>query len=200
MTNEIMTETISKISEQNYLEFVLDLHKVLLRKDIILVYEGEVDQTITKAFTSLVERNLASSEESLMLKKRIYHVMVECLQNICKHSDNMLTGEAISPGEGVFIVAKNKDSYLIISGNAVYINRLQDLKETIDHINSLSMDELKDYYKQQLRASRLSDKGGAGLGLIDIAKKTGRKIEYLTETINEEVVFFILKLTIPKSV
>lgn len=188
------------ITEKGYLKFVHELHKILLKKDIILVYEGEVDQSITKAFTSLVERHLSGSEQSFTIKKRVYHVIVECLQNICKHSDNMLTGEAISPGEGVFVVARDKGNYIVISGNAVYANRIEALTESIDYINSLEIAELKDYYKTQLKESRLSEKAGAGLGLIDIARKTERKINYIIEPINDHAAFFIMKLTIPKSI
>jgi len=200
MDLELMEEKKLHKSDEGYLKFVHELHKVLLSKEIILVYEGEVDQSITKAFTSLIERNLSGSQESIMLQKRVYHVMVECLQNICKHSDHMLTGESISPGEGVFVVAKDHDSYIIVSGNAVYKRKLDSLTSTINHINELTIDELKEYYKIQLKESRLSEKGGAGLGLIDIARKTEKKIEFILEPINDDVVFFIMKFTIPKAI
>lgn len=193
-------ENKASLSEVGYLKFVHQLHKLLLQRDVILVYEGEVDQSITKAFTSLVERHLTGSEQSFTLKKRVYHVIVECLQNICKHSDNMLTGESLSPGEGVFVVAKDEENYIVVSGNAVYKNKLKFLTESIDHINSLELPELKVYYKKQLKESRLSEKAGAGLGLIDIARKTERTIKYIIEPINDQVVFFIMKLTIPKNI
>lgn len=200
MNSDIQNILTKSDSEKNYLKFVHELHKVLLKRDIILVYEGEVDQSITKAFTSLVERHLSGTEESFTLKKRVYHVIVECLQNICKHSDNMLTGESLSPGEGVFVVAKDDLNYFVISGNSVYKNRMPGLIESIEYINSLDQPELKAYYKQQLKESRLSEKAGAGLGLIDIAKKTERKIKYAVEPVNDTVDFFILKLTIPKNI
>jgi hypothetical protein len=186
------------LNNENYLNFVHDLHKSLKQKDIILVYEGEVDQSVTKAFTSLIERNLASSEESLPLKKKVYHVMVECLQNIYKHSDNMVSGQSLNPAEGIFIVVKDHESYNIVSGNAIYKNRLNQLVESIDHINSLPIKDLKTYHKQKLKESIITDKGGAGLGLIDIVKKTQNKIEYSIQPINELFNFLIVKFVISK--
>lgn len=191
---------IDTTSDKGYLKFVHELHKLLLKKDIILVYEGEVDQSITKAFSSLVERYLSGTDQSYSLKKRLYHIIVECLQNICKHSDNMLTGESMFPGEGVFVVAKDEENYIVVSGNAVYKDRLGELIEKIEYINTLNVDELKKHYKEQLKESRLSEKAGAGLGLIDIAKKTERNIQYIVEPVNDKVDFFILKLTIPMSI
>jgi hypothetical protein len=54
-------------------------------------------------------------------------------------------------------------------------------------------------FKQQIKESSLSDKGGAGLGLIDIAKKTGSKLSYQFKEINELVSFFILTSTIKRN-
>ena len=186
------------LNSEKYFNFVNDLHKTLKQKEIILVYEGEVDQSITKAFTSLIEKNLANSEESLPLKKRVYHVMVECLQNICKHSDNMVSGQSLNQAEGIFIVAKDDESYTIVSGNAIYKSRLNQLIESIDYINSLSLKELKVYHRQKLKESILTDKGGAGLGLIDIVKKTQNKIEYSIQPINDIFSFLIVKFVISK--
>jgi len=42
----------------------------------------------------------------------------------------------------------------------------------------------------------LSEKGGAGLGFIDIARKTGQKLVYSFLKIDEEKSFFVLTTTI----
>jgi hypothetical protein len=186
------------LNNEDYLSFVHDLHKTLKQKDIVLVYEGEVDQSVTKAFTSLIERKLASSEESLLFKKKVYHVMVECLKNIFKHSDNMVSDQSINGAEGIFVVAKDDESYNIVSGNAIYKNRLNQLVESIDHINSLSINDLKTYHRKKLKESILLDNGGAGLGLIDIVKKTQNKIEYSIQPINELFNFLTVKFVISK--
>ena len=67
----------------------------------------------------------------------------------------------------------------------------------IDNINKLNKDDLNALYKKQIREGSLSEKGGAGLGLIDIARKTGRQLEYqflpLQDNTNH---FFLLKVRI----
>jgi hypothetical protein len=186
------------LNNEDYLNFVHDLHKSLKQKDIVLVYEGEVDQSVTKAFTSLIERKLASSGESLLFKKKVYHVMIECLKNIFKHSDNLVSGQSLNPAEGIFIVAKDDESYNVISGNAIYKNRLNQLVDSIDYINSLSIKDLKTYHRQKLKESILTDKGEAGLGLIDVVKKTQNKIEYSIQPINELFNFLTVKFVISK--
>ncbi len=75
------------VNKSEYMKFVVQFHKMMVDKRLTLAYEGEVTQEITKAFTSMTEKNLEKIEEDGKIKKKVYHVMVECLQNIYKHSD-----------------------------------------------------------------------------------------------------------------
>jgi len=69
----------------------------------------------------------------------------------------------------------------------------------LEEINSLDKEGLKQLYKKQMREGRLSDKGGAGLGFIDIARKTGNKLEYHFLPIDETSSFFLLSSSISRN-
>jgi hypothetical protein len=182
---------------QTFMEFVYQIHNSMINNKIMLVYEGEVNQDITKAFTSLTQRSLEENDEtSVPIKKRVYHVMVECLQNICKHSDNIQSGEPEVPGTGLFIVSKSEEGFSVITGNPVANSRIEEISTILNKVNSMNEDEIKVYYKQKMLESRISEKGGAGLGFIDIVKKTGNKIEFHFAKINNLTSFFIVKTLI----
>jgi len=66
----------------------------------------------------------------------------------------------------------------------------------LERVNNLSKEELNQLYKQKIKEGRLSEKGGAGLGFIDIARKTGQKLVYSFLKIDEEKSFFVLTTTI----
>ncbi|MCS6832636.1 MAG: DUF6272 family protein, partial [Flammeovirgaceae bacterium] len=70
------------------MKYIYDLHKTMLKKNLILVYEGEFTQEITKSVLSMAERNMDSHYEESGIKRKVFNVMVECLQNICKHAEN----------------------------------------------------------------------------------------------------------------
>jgi hypothetical protein len=180
----------------NFLDFVHDFHKSMMDYNIQLVYEGEVNQSITKAFAALAEKNMDDEQEDVTTKKRVYHVMVESLQNISKHADDVETGIGYRPGQGIFMVGKNDDRYMIMTGNAIATKRVEGIRTLLDRVNGLNDQEIKELYKQQMRETRLSSKGGAGLGFIDIAKKTGNKLDYHFEKLNNITSFFILKSSI----
>jgi len=189
----------SRKDVKGFLEFVYEFYKSMKEHEITLVYEGEITHQITKAFTSLTESNMAKEEENNSVQKKVFHVMVECLQNISKHADDFGTNEYMFSGRGIFLVAKGKNDYTVTTGNAVENTKIEDLKSLLEQVNSLEKEELTELYKKQIKEGRLSDKGGAGLGFIDIKRKTGKNLDYHFLPINDEASFFLLTSTIARN-
>lgn len=185
-------------SSIDYMKLVYQFHNDMLKHNLSLVYEGEVNQSITKAFTSLAEKNLNEENEHKSTIKTVYHVMVECLQNIYKHADHVETGKPYKSGQGIFVVGQNDKGYMITTGNVVANTKVEIIRNLIEQVNELSADEVKEKYKKQIREGEISEKGGAGLGFIDIAKKTGNKLDFHFEKINDVTSYFILKTHITR--
>jgi hypothetical protein len=192
-------EKIEISDETSYMDFVLKFHKAMQSRRIKLVYEGEINQSLTKAFAALTEKKLEDGKEDLSTTKKVYHVMVECLQNICKHSDDSQKDNEGLVGHGIFIIDEEDSSYSITTGNIVSKEKYESVKATLDSINALTKEEIKAAYVKQMKEGRLSDKGGAGLGFLDMAKKTGNKFQYHLENLGEDKHFFIFKTIISKN-
>jgi len=193
-----------KDMEENYIdkkftEFAYDFHRTMLQRNLMLAYEGEVTQQLTKTFAMMAEQSLEKEEEANSVRRKVFHVMVECLQNITRHTDHIDTGEALLPGYGIFLVGKWDDHYAITTGNIVANDKCDKIKELLKNINQLDADGVKSLYKKQLRESKLSEKGGAGLGFIDIAKKTGQKIGYDFIRVNDKTSFFVLRVKVSRN-
>ncbi|HAN00828.1 MAG TPA: hypothetical protein DCQ26_19710 [Marinilabiliales bacterium] len=183
---------------KEFLEFVYSFYKTMKEQRVQLVYEGEITHQITKAFTSLTETNMELDAESQSTQKKVFHVMVECLQNVGKHADCLECTDSRKDGRGTFILCKGNDEYTITTGNIVNKIKIPEMVEVLEKINSLDKEGLKQLYKQQIKEGRLSNKGGAGLGFIDIAKKTGNPLYYNFLSINEEFSFFVLTSVISR--
>lgn len=187
------------IPRQGFLEFVYDFYSSMKANEVRLVYEGKVTHQITKAFISLAEAQMEEDEEAAKVQRTVFHVMVECLQNISRHADEFDCGETAFAGKGIFMVCNTRDSYCITTGNVVFNKRVPELKEMLQNINKLDEARLKDLYVKQMREGRLSEKGGAGLGFIDIRRKTGEKLDYNFLNIDDKISFFLLTAHIPRS-
>jgi len=184
---------------KDFLDFVYSFHKSMENNNVQLIYEGEITHQITKAFTSLTETNMELAEEAHSTQKKVFHVMVECLQNIGKHADCMDCEEVRKDGNGAFLLSKNDEEYFITTGNILSVDKVPPMQEVLEKINSLDRDGLKKLYKQQIKEGRLSNKGGAGLGFIDIAKKTGNELYFNFHPINDQFSFFVLRCKISRN-
>ena len=177
------------------MEYVFDLHKLMVKQQLILVYEGEFTQEITKSVLSMAERNLESVGEEEGIRRKVFNVMVECLQNICKHTDQFME-QNNERDSAVFIIGKESSEYSIISGNSIQNENIANLEEKLKLINSLDKEGLKALYKEIISNSELSEKGGAGLGFVDMARKSGHKLEFSFDPIDKDYSFFALKVKI----
>ncbi len=161
-----------------------------------LVYKGELNHQITKLFTSMAESKIKRQHGDGVLIRRVYHVMVECLQNITKHSDDFDNKE--NPiGHGMFIAAQDDKAFYVVTGNKINVNKVDDLKGRIQELNKSDKDKLNTTFKKQMKEGRISEKGGAGLGLIDMIRKTGIPLEFDFSDVDDNYMFFLLKVTIP---
>ena len=69
-------------------------------------------------------------------------------------------------------------------------NNAEILKAKLEDLNKLSPDELKQRYLEIMSSSGLSEKGGAGLGLIEMMRKSGNKLAYDFRSINDSSSYF----------
>ena len=181
-----------------------DLYNIYLnmeKENIILSFKGDITEDLLSSVYQIVEARMAIDNEEPKRKKKFYHVLVECLQNMYHHMESLRVANNQNQGEhfgsGIFTIGKEEENtYRINTGNFILSENAGALKEKIDKINSLNQQELKAYYLERLGSSELSDKGGAGLGIIDIARKSGNKINYDFKFISESYSFFTLSATI----
>jgi hypothetical protein len=179
------------------MNFIYDLHRTMMSQNLILVYQGDFTQESTKSILAMAERNLDSSGEESSIKRKVFNVMVEALQNIVKHSDELIDGQVRSHA-AIFLIGKEKNRYSIMSGNPIRRENIQRLQGALEHINGLDKDGLKELYKEIIKNTTISEKGGAGLGFVDMARKSGEKIEYSFPELNAEYSFFCLKVNVPR--
>lgn len=182
------------------MKYIYELHKTMVTRNLILVYEGEFTQEITKSVLAMAERNMDAIGEDSAIKRKVFNVMVECLQNIVKHSDEIDDVSYATRNSAVFMIGKQEDKYIITSGNPVTKDKISILQGKLEYINSLDKEGLKEYYKDIIKNNKgLSPKGGAGLGFVDMARKSGQKLQFDFEPINDNISFFSLKTIIKRT-
>lgn len=139
---------------------------------------------------------------SISVKKKLFNIIVECLDNIQKHTDALNSQIALhsrikqSVDHSFFSFDFNDEYYVIKTKNVIQNEFIDNLKIKVDRINQLDKEGLKKHYEQVILEGEISSKGGAGLGLIDIALKSNNKLEYKFEAIDDQYSFFILQVKV----
>ena len=176
------------------MKFIYDLHRSIMAENLILVYHGDFSQETTRSILTMAERSLEASAVDPAIKRKVFNVMVESLQNIVKHNEE--PGPHDPNQRAIFLVGREPNGYAIMSGNPVRKGRVAGLRATLNRINSLDSNGLKDLYKDIIQGTTLSEKGGAGLGLVDMARKSGEKLSFDFPEMSEKYCFFCLKVNV----
>lgn len=177
-----------------FIDSVLGMYEILQDNGVVLVYLGKVDYNVTQMFSVITENETDMNNESKDLKRRLNHAVIEVLQNLTKHSSELY--KELKFGKGMFMLGKKEDKYIVYTANKVLKEEVIKLTAAIDEVNSHDYNDLRRIYKEQLKQGKLSDKGGAGLGLIDIARKSGNKLDYTIKPFNDVVDYFIFKVEV----
>ena len=168
-------------------------------ENTLFSYLGKINEGSITNILDTIEDLLIEGGESNKILKRVYYISVETLQNLFHHSDQPVSGNNGSVVEGnvAFILSeKINDKYNIITGNFIKRDNIRTLKERIDQLNFLSKEEVKVLYKLILNNEEFSEKGGGGLGMIDLVKRTGNNLSYNFYNFDEDYIFFSLRIAI----
>ncbi len=154
-------------------------------------YRGSFTTKVTDTILNLTESNLQNENVEKKIRKRVFFIIVEGLQNVTRHQSSSESDE-LAGYPGLFVVQYKTDGYYITTGNLIQSSQVEHLKKIIDKINQLDKNKLKQYSMEILGEGKFSEKGGAGLGLIEIARKSGHKLVYAFDKINDDYSFFYM--------
>lgn len=178
-----MSETKTAFNTLNKVE----KREVLINHYGPLSYE-EIGFLLNK-MTSILERY----NYGITIRKKVYAAMVESLENIYKHQDIIKENNNYQPK---FVLTLEDNQIDITCSNSMLKGKINPLKERLSKVNQLDKAGLKEFYKEVILSGNVSQKGGAGLGIINIAKVTENKLTYTFEDIDDHFTYFTLTIKV----
>mgnify|MGYP007077396775 CR=1 FL=1 len=131
-----------------------------------------------------------SYESKKKIRSNLAFTIAESFQNIVRHKNTYLgTGD-----ENVFGIRGRKDYIHVFSSNLVVEEVKDILIERIDYINGLDKAGLKEAFMNILEEGELNEKGGAGMGLIEMARRSGNDLQHEFIEVSEGVYSFNLQV------
>lgn len=181
------------------MENIHDFYTKMEEGNIMLSFKGEVTSDLLTSILQIMESKMETLEEPPIIKKKVYNILVECLQNLYHHLESDDAATPFNEKSALFMIKKENDEYSIMTGNYMTNDNVEIMKNRLDTINAMDSLQLKSYYKEVLNNGEMSAKGGGGLGMIDIARKSGRKLEYRFDPIDESFSFFSLHVKVAQN-
>jgi hypothetical protein len=183
------------ISNNQILMDVAYFKSKMSQHNFIFSYRGKISYSISKKLLSITEKKIDSLKEEDPIKKKIFGVMINCLETICSPEKS-----ANESQESIFMIGKSNNGYSIYTGVSMENNNTESLKKSLEHINQLSGESLSELRKEKLldikQLNETFNLDEATLGLINIAKKSGQKLNYLFEELENNKSFFSLQVFI----
>ena len=177
---------------------VYDFFKRMEDEKIILSFKGELSPELLTSILHVLEDKVKQLNFVPQKRKRIFNVLVECFQNLYHHIDAVKLGDAPDDVEksALIIVKYIGEKFIIRTGNYINNDEIDELELKLKKVNELNSEELKTLYQSKLKNEERSVKGTAGLGFIDIARKSKGKLDYEFLEIDSKSSFFCLNVII----
>lgn len=167
------------------------IREKMMQDHLMFVYRGIVTSENSVPLLMLLEKEMEHSEFGFVGRKRLFMFVLESLQNVSRHSQ-----ESSYAAMSLVVYSKVPSGYTVTTGNVIPKSHIPELRIKLEEINNLETKEIRNVYRQMLSSAEFSTKGGAGLGLIEMAKKTGNKLDYDFVSIDDEYSYFVLSKTV----
>jgi hypothetical protein len=178
-----------------------DFKKELAKEGIFFCFSGPISQDLLVEFGSVLRQKIQMGESRNSVALRVFSMVVEQAQNIIHYSAERCPRTNASEKDeelsiGIIAVGYEGGHYFVLSGNMIESDKVEGLRKRLTELRTMSREDLKKHYKEQRKIGPDSTSKGAGLGFIDMAKKSSRPIEFDFKKINEKFSFFSSKTVI----
>lgn len=163
----------------------------------MVTYHGEFTFESINNILLYARRDIKMRNVAKRTYKKVYSVLVEALENILRHGVEKEYNTRTT--DGVFILYKTESGFTIKTGSLIRNNDIAKLKAEINDVSNKNIKQLKEAYRDQLRNGAISSKGGAGIGLIDMAIKANKDLSFNLFEIDEKTSFFELTINISQN-
>lgn len=185
-------------SEQKYISD--EVKTIVVNENLVplFLYSGIYNYQSVNTHLITLRQYLESHIQKKQTIRRIYNILVECIENINKHGFSFKSENDFSSIYGYVVLASESTRYSVWVGNFISNNEIKEIKKLFDDIIISDSSELKDTYNYKLYNNKISEKQGMGIGIIDIALRSKEPIKYKTKPFSSDVSFFSLEISIPK--
>lgn len=158
-------------------------------ENIVFSHFGDFTPAKIEHTIKLIESSILELGDKRQLMKRFTSLLLELLQNITLHAARDKSGHMHS----YLVVVRSGEFYRLMTGNLIMLEDMAFLHDRLNELNGMDKSSLRKLYIETLCNDEFSYKGGAGLGLLTVAKRADQKLDYQLDKINDTFGYFRLE-------
>lgn len=162
---------------------------------LAFAYMGALSNHMVVSAINLIENNLAKDSSFKKLRHKLSFLMIESFQNIIRYGDEP-TNKQLKYMKEMFMVRNIGGTFYIASTNLIENKKVEFVKNKLQEVNKLDVNDLNELYRKILTNNEFTNAGGAGLGFIEMARKTQQKLEFDFVKIDEANSYFYLLIKV----
>lgn len=173
--------------------------RMLDERGILFSFSGYLSEGILYSLGDTLRQKMTLDETDLTTIKKVFSVFIEQAQNIIRYSAEKVlgtVGKSVELSSGMVTIGTEEGRFFIVCANTILEEDVPRLKQRLELLQKMDKDEIKAYYKEQLREAPDEKSRGATIGLIEIARRASEPIQFDFERIDAEKFFFCLKVSI----
>lgn len=137
-----------------------------LEKNVLVAYRGPFNNLILHSIGNYLKDVIKDRPK---ISYKIFSIYVELAQNIYFYSSVLPHyQEKVKNGYGAILIEEKNNIYTIYASNVLNNKQAKKIVNKTKHINELEREDLRKLKKANRRLNR-SEKGGANIGLIQVA-------------------------------
>jgi hypothetical protein len=170
--------------------------------NILVSYSGHIWANGIDGMAEMLLKRLEFDDMPFSASQSIFSIFIEQINNMMMYSADKEyktdpAGKPLEISKGIIILGVQDTMYYIQSGNVVTDKNAEILKVRLEYLNTLDKKESRQYYTQQLNAEDDNlESRGAGIGLIEIARRASDSIVYEFEPLGDGLQYFTMCITV----
>lgn len=173
-----------------------EFYQQLKTEGILFCFSGPISQNIVEGIGEVLRYKMKLDDTTTSVSQRVFGTFVEQMQNVINYSAEVEPSVMDADSYlryGIVIVGKRERNFYVLSGNFIIKSQTGFMVDWIQKLNAMSKDELKDFYRRQRRQTPREESKGAGLGLIEMARKATGPLKFSHFAVDERFDFLSIE-------
>ncbi|MBK7384976.1 MAG: hypothetical protein IPI81_16815 [Flavobacteriales bacterium] len=180
--------TTHRTDPGHWSELVLSSLKEGGGRGVVFHHQGPVDPEVLRALLGAAEEASIRAGDGVGMRKRLFNILVEGLENVLRHTTQDKRSTAFA------VLLDTDEGYRLLLGNALPVATAALLTQRVAILNEMDEADLREHFLKFLANDARTDQGGAGLGLITMARKSARPMVAHVLPCDEFTAYFALEV------